>query len=56
MINRSVFLNIITLIANDEGATLVEYGIMLVSIMIACALAIGLVGGEANSLFSTVHF
>ena len=36
----------------DGGATMVEYGIMIGLIALVCILAISIVGGQTNSIFS----
>jgi len=41
-------------IKEEEGATAVEYAVMLVLIIVVCIAAITLVGGKANNAFSTV--
>ena len=38
----------------EEGATMVEYGLMLALIAIVCILAVGLIGKNASTLFTTV--
>ena len=37
---------------HDGGATMVEYGIMIGLIALVCILAISIVGGETNTIFS----
>jgi len=41
-------------IKEEEGATAVEYAVMLVLIIVVCIAAITLVGGKANNAFQTV--
>jgi pilus assembly protein Flp/PilA len=36
----------------EEGATMVEYGLMLALIAIVCVLAISALGGNLNLIFS----
>jgi pilus assembly protein Flp/PilA len=38
----------------EEGATMVEYGLMLALIAIVCIVAVGLIGTKASTLFTTV--
>ena len=40
---------------NDEdGATMVEYGLMLALIAIVCLIAVALIGTNASTLFNTI--
>jgi len=41
-------------VAQDEGATMVEYGLMVALIAIACVGAIAIVGTKLSGLFSGV--
>ena len=41
-------------IQEEEGATAVEYAVMLVLIIVVCIVAITFVGGSANNAFSKV--
>jgi pilus assembly protein Flp/PilA len=41
-------------IRNEDGATAVEYGIMVALIAVAIVTAVGLVGDQLNTLFGTV--
>ena len=38
---------------NEEGATMVEYGLMLALIAIICIVAVTAVGTKASAIFST---
>jgi pilus assembly protein Flp/PilA len=38
----------------EEGATMVEYGLMLALIAIVCIVAVGAIGTSAKALFTTV--
>jgi pilus assembly protein Flp/PilA len=38
----------------EEGATMVEYGLMLFLIAVVCLLAIAAVGTKASSVFSEI--
>jgi len=40
-------------IQEEEGATAVEYAVMLVLIIVVCVAAITLVGGKANNAFTS---
>jgi len=46
--------NIQTMIRDEEGATMVEYGLMLALIAIVCIAAVTLIGKNLSSLFNTV--
>ena len=41
-------------VQNEEGATMVEYGLMLALIAIVCIVAIQLVGDQSNITFKAV--
>lgn len=41
-------------IREEEGATAVEYAVMLVLIIVVCIAAITFVGGSANNAFQAV--
>ena len=41
-------------VQNEEGATMVEYGLMLALIAIVCIVAITLVGDQSNVTFDNV--
>ena len=38
--------------ASEDGATMVEYGLMLAFIAAVCILAVATLGGNLNTLFS----
>jgi pilus assembly protein Flp/PilA len=38
----------------DQGATAVEYGLLVAGIAVAIVVTVGLVGGQLNTLFSSV--
>lgn len=40
--------------ASDEGATAVEYGLMVALIAVAIITTVGLLGGQLNTLFGQV--
>ena len=39
---------------DDSGATAIEYGLIAAGISVAIFAAVGLVGGQLNTLFATV--
>ena len=39
----------------EEGATMVEYGLMLALIAVVCVAAVGLIGGTLNTQFGAVN-
>ena len=41
-------------IQEEEGATAVEYAVMIVLIIVVCLTVIGLLGGEVKDAFNTV--
>lgn len=41
-------------VKDEKGATLIEYGMMLVLILAVCVLAVSLLGGTTISLFTSV--
>jgi pilus assembly protein Flp/PilA len=41
-------------VREEEGATMVEYGLMVALIAIACIVAVGTLGGYLNDLFTGV--
>jgi pilus assembly protein Flp/PilA len=41
-------------VREEEGATMVEYGLMVALIAIACVAAVGLIGTELGTLFGQV--
>jgi pilus assembly protein Flp/PilA len=42
------------LMAREEAATMVEYGLMLALIAVVCLVAVSSVGTGANSMYSSV--
>ena len=42
------------MIANDEGATAIEYGLIAALIAVACITALTGVGGQLNTTFTKV--
>ena len=50
-----MFKKMINFFKDEEGATMVEYGLMLALIAVVCVAAVGFVGGEANTTFGTIQ-
>ena len=44
-----------TLLHDDAGATMVEYGVMVALIAAVCIAVVGLIGKNINSAFSSVN-
>ena len=40
---------------NAEGQTLVEYGLLLALIAVVCVVAVTLLGGTVNSIFTKIN-
>jgi len=51
---RQLLSHVRSFAAQDEGATMVEYGLMVALIAIACVGAIALVGTNLKNLFTNV--
>jgi pilus assembly protein Flp/PilA len=47
--------NFFAMIRNDEGATMVEYGIMVALIAAVCIVLISTLGGRVSNAFSSVN-
>jgi pilus assembly protein Flp/PilA len=43
-----------SIVKDEDGATMVEYGLMLALIAIVCIVAVGAIGTSAKQLFNTV--
>ena len=43
---------IFKLLKEEKGATLIEYGLMLVLIMVVCVTAVTLIGTKTSDLFT----
>jgi pilus assembly protein Flp/PilA len=41
-------------VREEEGATMVEYGLMVALIAVACIVVVGTLGGSLNTLFGEV--
>jgi pilus assembly protein Flp/PilA len=51
----SLLTNLVRSLAREEdGATMVEYGIMVALIAAVCIVIIGTLGGQVNTAFTTV--
>ena len=46
-----MFQKLINFFKDEEGATMVEYALMLALIAIVCITAVGLIGTRANTVF-----
>ena len=44
------------LVRNEEGATLVEYGLLVALIDVVCVVGITALGGKVNTLFTGIKF
>lgn len=44
-----------TLVRDDEGASAVEYGLILALVAIAIVLTLGIMGGTLDGLFQSVN-
>jgi pilus assembly protein Flp/PilA len=51
---RSLVLKLGRFIVSEDGPTAVEYAVMLALIIIVCLGAIGLIGQNANTTFTSV--
>ena len=47
--------NVLAMLRNDDGATMVEYGIMVALIAAVCIVLISTLGGKVSGAFSTVN-
>jgi len=43
-----------SMIRDDEGATMVEYGLMVALVAVVCIVAVRLLGTNLSTLFNTV--
>jgi pilus assembly protein Flp/PilA len=50
-----MFKKMINFFKDEEGATMVEYGLMLALIAVVCITAVGLIGDEANETFTVIQ-
>lgn len=44
-----------TMLRDDEGATMVEYGVIVALIAAVCIGVVGFLGGKVNTAFSNVN-
>ena len=51
----SMFNRVLALLSDDEGATMVEYGIMVALIAAVCILVVTTLGTKVQSTFSGVN-
>jgi pilus assembly protein Flp/PilA len=51
---RQLFAHVKMFVAQEEGATMVEYGLMVALIAIGCVSAVALVGTNLKTLFNNV--
>jgi pilus assembly protein Flp/PilA len=51
---RHIIAHLRALVAEDDGATMVEYGLMLALIAVVCILVITLLGSSARNVFDNV--
>ncbi len=42
-------------VRDEEGATMIEYGLMVALIAVVCITVIGTLGGSINGMFSAVN-
>ncbi|MFN2448178.1 MAG: Flp family type IVb pilin [Candidatus Baltobacteraceae bacterium] len=47
--------NLFAMLRNDDGATMVEYGIMVALIAAVCIVLISTLGGKVNTAFASVN-
>jgi len=49
-----MFKSMLAMIRDDEGATMVEYGLIVALIAVVCITAVTLIGSRLASMFTTV--
>jgi len=49
-----MFQKLISFFKDEEGATMVEYALMLALIAIVCIAAVSLIGTQANTVFGDI--
>ena len=47
--------NLFAMLRNDDGATMVEYGIMVALIAAVCIVLVAALGGKVSTAFSSVN-
>ena len=50
---KGLFQQLSNLLRDEEGATLVEYAIVLVAIAVVCIVAVESIGGSANNMYES---
>jgi pilus assembly protein Flp/PilA len=50
-----MFQKLVNFFKDEEGATMVEYALMLALIAIVCIVAVTAIGTQANSTFETIE-
>ncbi|HVA27905.1 MAG TPA: Flp family type IVb pilin [Candidatus Baltobacteraceae bacterium] len=45
----------IAMLTDDEGATMVEYGVIVALIAAVCIAVVALIGGNVNAAFTSVN-
>lgn len=50
-----MFKNMLAMLRNDDGATMVEYGIMVALIAAVCITLIATLGSKVSSAFTSVN-
>jgi pilus assembly protein Flp/PilA len=51
---QRLFIQAQRFMGDDDGATMVEYALMLALIAVVCITAVGLIGTNANTLFNSI--
>ena len=49
-----MFKKMINFFKDEEGATMVEYGLMLALIAVVCVVAVGAIGTQADATFDQI--
>ena len=50
-----MFKSLVSMLRNDEGATMVEYGVIVALIAAVCIAVVALIGGNINTAFTSVN-
>jgi pilus assembly protein Flp/PilA len=50
---KTVFSQVICLLRDEDGHSLVEYGILLVAIAVVCIAAVQSIGGSASRMYQS---
>ena len=51
VLNQKYVINNFKLLKDEKGVTLIEYGLVLVLIMVVCATVVALIGTRTSKLF-----